>query len=158
MQCSYVRSAQPFALRVTSASQSRPTTTTERAAPSVNQIKAGIAFDISSLILETSVAAPPPPVEGVEIDKVAEYNAQPLFNVDLESIEDKPWRKPGATYTRIIMLKIGADATDYFNYGFDEFTWAAYCAKQTNLRNEFNPAKVMTVRISLINRGSKCFR
>ena len=44
-----------------------------------------------------------------------------------------------------IRLMVGADVTDYFNYGFDEFTWTAYCSKQTNLRNEFNPAKVMGV-------------
>ena len=42
-------------------------------------------------------------------------------------------------------LSVGADVTDFFNYGFDEFTWTAYCSKQTNLRNEFNPAKVMAV-------------
>jgi pre-mRNA 3'-end-processing factor FIP1 len=71
--------------------------------------------------------------EKVEIDKVAEYNGESLFNLDLESLEEKPWRKPGA------------DVTDYFNYGFDEFTWTAYTSKQTNLRNEFNPAKVMSV-------------
>ena len=45
----------------------------------------------------------------------------------------------------INILTVGADVTDYFNYGFDEFTWTAYCSKQTNLRNEFNPAKVMAV-------------
>ncbi|KAF8438718.1 Fip1 motif-domain-containing protein, partial [Terfezia claveryi] len=44
---------------------------------------------------------------------------------------EKPWRKPGA------------DVTDYFNYGFDEFTWTAYCQKQSSLRDEFNPAKLM---------------
>lgn len=42
-------------------------------------------------------------------------------------------------------LSVGADVTDYFNYGFDEFTWTAYCSKQTNLRNEYNPGKVMAV-------------
>jgi hypothetical protein len=42
-------------------------------------------------------------------------------------------------------LTTGADVTDYFNYGFDEFTWTAYCSKQTNLRNEYDPAKVMGV-------------
>lgn len=26
--------------------------------------------------------------------------------------------------------------TDYFNYGFDEFTWASYCLKQETLRRE----------------------
>ena len=40
----------------------------------------------SLFIIETSVAAPAQPIEGVEIDKVAEYNGQPLFNLDLESL------------------------------------------------------------------------
>lgn len=39
---------------------------------------------------------------------------------------DKPWRRPGT------------DITDYFNYGFDEFTWALYCSKQENVRKEFD--------------------
>jgi pre-mRNA 3'-end-processing factor FIP1 len=38
---------------------------------------------------------------------------------------DKPWRKPGT------------DISDYFNYGFDEFTWALYAAKQESVRGEF---------------------
>jgi len=42
--------------------------------------------------------------------------------LDMESLEDKPWRKPGA------------DITDYFNYGFSEDTWAAYCNRQRRLR------------------------
>jgi len=46
-------------------------------------------------MVETSTAAPSQPAEGVEIDKVAEYNGKPLFNLELESLEDKPWRKPG---------------------------------------------------------------
>ena len=44
---------------------------------------------------ETSAPATAQPVEGVEIDKVAEYNGQSLLNMDLESLEEKPWRKPG---------------------------------------------------------------
>jgi pre-mRNA 3'-end-processing factor FIP1 len=67
----------------------------------------------------------------------------------MESFEDKPWRKPGSSLLNV--SKLGADASDYFNYGFDEFTWAAYCSKQTNLRNEFNPSKVMSV-LSLDNK------
>lgn len=31
--------------------------------------------------------------------------------------------------------------TDYFNYGFDEFSWASYCLKQQNLRNEVTDSK-----------------
>merc|ERR1719150_2506242 len=42
--------------------------------------------------------------------------------LDMESLEDKPWRKPGA------------DITDYFNYGFTEDTWAAYCNRQRRMR------------------------
>lgn len=31
--------------------------------------------------------------------------------------------------------------TDYFNYGFDEFTWASYCLKQQTLRKEVTDSK-----------------
>ena len=31
--------------------------------------------------------------------------------------------------------------TDFFNYGFDEFTWASYCLKQTSLRKEVADSK-----------------
>jgi pre-mRNA 3'-end-processing factor FIP1 len=43
---------------------------------------------------------------------------------------DKPWRRPGT------------DVSDYFNYGFDEFTWALYASKQESLRSEFNQEKI----------------
>ena len=43
--------------------------------------------------------------------------------------DDKPWRRPGT------------DMTDYFNYGFDEFTWASYCLKQDSLRKEILDSK-----------------
>lgn len=43
---------------------------------------------------------------------------------------DKPWRRPGT------------DITDYFNYGFDEFTWALYASKQEALRSEYDQDKV----------------
>lgn len=29
---------------------------------------------------------------------------------------------------------LGADITDYFNYGFNEVTWRAYCAQQKMIR------------------------
>lgn len=45
-----------------------------------------------------------------------------LFNSDIDSISDKPWRRPGV------------DLTDYFNYGFDEETWKYYAALQIQLR------------------------
>ncbi|ODQ63620.1 Fip1-domain-containing protein [Nadsonia fulvescens var. elongata DSM 6958] len=69
---------------------------------------------------------------GLDINKVAEYDGKPLTQLQLETLEEKPWRKPGA------------DITDYFNYGFDEFSWTAYCSKQDSLREEFNPQKLMS--------------
>ncbi len=48
-----------------------------------------------------------------------------IFLTRADLAEDlKPWRRPGS------------DLTDYFNYGFDEFTWASYCLKQETLRKD----------------------
>lgn len=41
-----------------------------------------------------------------------------VFELDIDALEDKPWRKPGV------------DITDYFNYGFNEDSWRAYSEKQ----------------------------
>lgn len=43
--------------------------------------------------------------------------------------DDKPWRRPGS------------DISDYFNYGFDEFTWVSYCLKQQGMRKEVGDQK-----------------
>ena len=32
------------------------------------------------------------------------------------------------------MVYLGADITDYFNYGFTEDTWQAYCSRQRRMR------------------------
>lgn len=50
-------------------------------------------------------------------------------DMDTDFPDDKPWRRPGT------------DMSDYFNYGFDEFTWASYCLKQQELRKEVNDQK-----------------
>ena len=51
-------------------------------------------------------------------------NGVPAHEFGLESLEDKPWRKPGA------------DITDYFNYGFNESTWLGYTERQRRMRME----------------------
>lgn len=68
----------------------------------------------------------------LDLDAVGEYKGQPVTTIPLDNYEDKPWRKPGA------------DLTDYFNFGFDELTWAAYCSKQDKL-SDFTPQKVMAM-------------
>lgn len=70
--------------------------------------------------------------KGIELEAVGEWDGQKVTEVSFDQFEDKPWRKPGA------------DITDYFNYGFDELTWAAYCSRQDNLR-DFNPQKIMRI-------------
>ncbi|XP_051940239.1 pre-mRNA 3'-end-processing factor FIP1 isoform X1 [Hippocampus zosterae] len=61
-------------------------------------------------------------VKGVDLEAPGNINGVPVLEVDMESFEEKPWRKPGA------------DLSDYFNYGFNEDTWKAYCEKQKRLR------------------------
>ncbi|KAE8912374.1 hypothetical protein PF010_g5352 [Phytophthora fragariae] len=46
------------------------------------------------------------------------------FDVDIDLLEDRPWRKPGV------------DISDYFNYGFDEHSWREYAARQLRLRRD----------------------
>lgn len=45
-------------------------------------------------------------------------DANNIYDFEIDNMEDKPWSRPGA------------DITDYFNYGFNEYTWKKYCAKQ----------------------------
>jgi pre-mRNA 3'-end-processing factor FIP1 len=52
------------------------------------------------------------------------------YEIDVDSITDKPWNKPGA------------DITDYFNYGFSEATWRQYMDKQKSLREEYGKKRV----------------
>lgn len=49
-------------------------------------------------------------------------NGVAVHEFSIDSLEEKPWRKPGA------------DITDYFNYGFNEETWRAYCERQKRFR------------------------
>ncbi|XP_075400459.1 pre-mRNA 3'-end-processing factor FIP1 isoform X31 [Tenrec ecaudatus] len=78
-------------------------------------------------------------VKGVDLDAPGSINGVPLLEVDLDSFEDKPWRKPGA------------DLSDYFNYGFNEDTWKAYCEKQKRIRMglEVTPVTSTTNKITV---------
>lgn len=69
----------------------------------------------------------------VNANPIHPATGKPITSTDLDndfSTEDpKPWRRPGS------------DISDYFNYGFDEFTWASYCLKQQELRREVGGQK-----------------
>ncbi|KAL4780967.1 hypothetical protein BJX76DRAFT_363927 [Aspergillus varians] len=77
-----------------------------------------------------------PPVHTSTIDVHANpihpATGKPVLSTDMDidfPDDDKPWRRPGS------------DMTDYFNYGFDEFTWASYVLKQQELRREVGDQK-----------------
>ncbi|XP_059832916.1 pre-mRNA 3'-end-processing factor FIP1-like isoform X2 [Hypanus sabinus] len=65
--------------------------------------------------------------KGIDLEAPGSINGIPVIEVDLDSFEVKPWRKPGA------------DLSDYFNYGFNEETWKAYCEKQRRLQLGLDP-------------------
>ncbi|KAL1140117.1 hypothetical protein AAG570_000049, partial [Ranatra chinensis] len=57
-----------------------------------------------------------------EFESIGTINGLPAHEFSIDALEEKPWRKPGA------------DITDYFNYGFNEETWRAYCERQKTMR------------------------
>lgn len=57
-----------------------------------------------------------------EFESVGTINGTPAHEFSIDSLDEKPWRKPGA------------DITDYFNYGFNEDTWRMYCERQKRMR------------------------
>jgi pre-mRNA 3'-end-processing factor FIP1 len=69
-----------------------------------------------------------------------DVNADPMYppvgkpitevEIDADLAEhEKPWRRPGA------------DPSDYFNYGFDEFTWSTYCMRQGTMKDNLKEQK-----------------
>nr|XP_056715714.1 pre-mRNA 3'-end-processing factor FIP1-like [Euleptes europaea] len=80
--------------------------------------------------------------KGIDLEAAGNISGLPVIEVDLESFEDKPWRKPGA------------DLSDYFNYGFNEETWKAYCEKQRRLQLGLEPsAPVNTENKIMVQQG-----
>lgn len=86
----------------------------------------------------------------ININGIGTHNGQSILEVDLDDQEEKPWRRPGTAIQSlwclvkrrlIIFILIGADITDYFNYGFNEQTWKLYCMKQKELREEMGMHK-----------------
>ncbi|RFU76866.1 pre-mrna polyadenylation factor fip1 [Trichoderma arundinaceum] len=91
---------------------SKVTSALNIAAPSADQTSAAASkstIDINAIPVHPAAGKP---ITQINIDEDLPEN-------------DKPWRKPGT------------DISDYFNYGFDEFTWALYAAKQESIRGEF---------------------
>lgn len=68
--------------------------------------------------------------------------SQAILDVDINTLDDKPWRKPGA------------DISDYFNYGFDEDTWILYCERQKEKKSISNELRTYeSYPIPVLNEG-----
>ncbi|KAJ5894794.1 Pre-mRNA polyadenylation factor fip1 [Penicillium taxi] len=68
----------------------------------------------------------------VDDNPVHPSTGKPIMATDMDAdfpADDKPWRRPGT------------DTSDYFNYGFDEFTWVSYCLKQQEVRKDVGNQK-----------------
>ena len=61
-----------------------------------------------------------------------------IFEVDMANMTDKPWRRPGS------------DISDWFNYGFDELSWEAYCYRRRELGEMANVLKANLIVSGLV--------
>ncbi|KAF8033775.1 hypothetical protein BT93_C0131 [Corymbia citriodora subsp. variegata] len=62
-----------------------------------------------------------------------------IFEVDIDSFEEKPWKYPGI------------DSTDFFNFGLNEESWKEYCKQLETLRLE----STMQSKIHVYESGRK---
>ncbi|KAH6610158.1 hypothetical protein Trco_000178 [Trichoderma cornu-damae] len=99
---------------------SKATNALKIAAPSADQASAAASKSTIDINANPVHPAAGKPITQVNIDEGKRF----MVAGNLPE-NDKPWRKPGT------------DISDYFNYGFDEFTWALYAAKQESIRGEF---------------------
>lgn len=66
-------------------------------------------------------ATAPPSHPNIDPNLIGTLDGRSILEVDLNSLNDKPWRRPGS------------DLSDWFNYGFDEISWEAYCYRRKEL-------------------------
>ncbi|KAJ2373237.1 cleavage polyadenylation factor subunit fip1, partial [Coemansia sp. RSA 2603] len=70
-------------------------------------------------------------VDRMDVLTVPLLQGMDMYTIDVDMLEEKPWRLPGA------------DVTDYFNFGFSEETWKLYCMKQKEIRAYYNIHKML---------------
>jgi len=69
---------------------------------------------------------------------------KPITDIEIDADlaeTEKPWRRPGA------------DQSDYFNYGFDEFTWSTYCLRQKTMADALVEQKAENERFESMLGG-----
>ena len=115
--------------RASGSGQELPGISTSKIDVNAIPVHKGTGKPITQLNIDEGSCVSLMPTRGVEPIAMRDLLASPRTNLfllpDLKENE-KPWRQPGT------------DISDYFNYGFDEFTWALYADKQERLRGEYN--------------------
>jgi len=75
-------------------------------------------------------ATAPPSHPKIDPSVAGILDGRSILDVDLGAMAEKPWRRPGS------------DISDWFNYGFDEISWEAYCYRRRDLGDLGNVLKV----------------
>lgn len=78
-------------------------------------------------------ATAPPSHPKIDPTVPGTLDGRSIFDVDLGAMNEKPWRRPGS------------DISDWFNYGFDETSWEAYCYRRRELGELANVLKVNVI-------------
>ncbi|CDO73408.1 hypothetical protein BN946_scf185013.g42 [Trametes cinnabarina] len=67
------------------------------------------------------VARAPPSHPTIDPTVPGTIDGRSILEYDLNAMAEKPWRRPGS------------DLSDWFNYGFDEVSWEAYCYRRREM-------------------------
>ncbi|KAH7930463.1 hypothetical protein BV22DRAFT_1124963 [Leucogyrophana mollusca] len=74
-------------------------------------------------------ASAPPSHPSINPSMPGVLDGRSILEVDMTAMAEKPWRRPGS------------DISDWFNYGFDEISWEAYCYRRRDLGELANVLK-----------------
>ncbi|KAI8990654.1 hypothetical protein BD414DRAFT_535932 [Trametes punicea] len=66
-------------------------------------------------------ATAPPSHPSINPSMPGMIDGRSILEYDLNAMAEKPWRRPGS------------DLSDWFNYGFDEISWEAYCYRRREM-------------------------
>ena len=86
---------------------------------------------------ETVVSLPTAPKFDIDPSTL---DAATTYDIDINAIDgDKPWRQPGA------------DMSDWFNYGFDEYKWVEYASRKKDVGSVAEKLNPFAVSYLLLN-------
>lgn len=74
-------------------------------------------------------AVAPPSHPAIDPTATGIFDGRSILEFDLSALAEKQWRRPGS------------DISDWFNYGFDELSWEAYCYRRRDLGELANVLK-----------------